>query len=176
MTGQSHLEAKAKKIKWILMDNDGVLTEGKIVFFSGGGEAKAFDVKDGVGIKLAQRAGIKIGIITGRSSEAVERRAQELEVEELHQGAREKLASYEKILKKHSLQDEEVCFIGDDIIDIPVMKRAGFPVAVADAHKAILPFAVYQTNLKGGQGAVREVIDLIIKAQGKWDQLMKRYL
>lgn len=176
MTRQSDLETKAKKIKWILMDNDGVLTEGKIIFFSGGGEAKAFDVKDGVGIKLAQRAGIKIGIITGRSSEAVGRRAQELEVEELHQGAREKLASYEEILKKHSLQDEEVCFIGDDIIDIPVMKRVGFPVAVADAHKDILPFAVYQTTLKGGQGAVREAIDLIIKAQGKWDQIMKRYL
>jgi 3-deoxy-D-manno-octulosonate 8-phosphate phosphatase (KDO 8-P phosphatase) len=176
MIRQSDLKMKAKKVKLILMDNDGVLTEGKIIFFSGGGEAKAFDVKDGVGIKLAQRVGIKIGIITGRSSEAVERRAQELEVDELYQGAREKLASYEKIIKKHSLQDEEVCFIGDDIIDIPVMKRVGFPVAVADAHEDILPFAIYQTDLKGGQGAVREAIDLIIKAQGKWDQLMKRYL
>ncbi len=176
MIHRSDLKAKAKKVKLILMDADGVLTEGKIIFFSGGGEAKAFDVKDGVGIKLAQRVGIKTGIITGRSSEAVERRAQELEVDELHQGAREKLKSYEKIIKKHSLQDEEVCFIGDDIIDIPVMKRAGFPVAVADAHEDILPYAIYQTDQGGGQGAVREVIDLIIKAQGKWEQLVKRYL
>lgn len=169
------LKTRAKKIKMILMDTDGVLTEGKIIFFSGGGEAKAFDVKDGVGIKLAQRVGIKMGIITGRSSEAVTRRAQELGIDELRQGAREKLISYEEILLKHSLKDEEVCFIGDDIIDIPVMKRVGFPVAVADAHKDILSFSVYQTDLKGGQGAVREVIDFIIRAQGKWDQIIKRY-
>ena len=172
----SDLEKKAKKIKLILMDADGVLTEGKIIFYSGGGEAKAFDVKDGVGIKLAQRAGLKIGIITGRTSEAIARRAQELEVEEIHQGAKEKIISYEKILSKHSLHDENVCFIGDDIIDIPVMKRVGFPAAVADAHEDILPFAIYQTSLKGGQGAVREVIDLIIKTQGKWHQVVKKYL
>ena len=107
---------------------------------------------------------------------AVARRAQELEVEEIHQGAREKIKSYEEILKKHSLNDEEVCFIGDDIIDIPVMRRVGLPVAVADAHEDILPFAIYQTSLKGGQGAVREVTDLIIKAQGKWQQVVKKYL
>jgi 3-deoxy-D-manno-octulosonate 8-phosphate phosphatase (KDO 8-P phosphatase) len=175
MMDRIELKTRAKKIKMILMDTDGVLTEGKIIFFSGGGEAKAFDVKDGVGIKLAQRVGIKTGIITGRSSEAVTRRAQELGIDELCQGAREKLISYEEIISKHSLKDEEVCFIGDDIIDIPVLKRVGFPVAVADAHKDILSFTAYQTDLKGGQGAVREVIDFIIRAQGKWDQLIKRY-
>ncbi len=169
------LKKRAKKIKLILMDTDGVLTEGKIIFYNGGGEAKAFDVKDGVGIKLAQRVGLKTGIITGRTSEAVARRAKELEIEEVHQGAREKIKSYEEILEKHSLKDDEVCFIADDIIDIPVMKKAGFPVAVADAHEDILPFALYQTSLKGGQGAVREVIDIILKAQGKWHQLIKKY-
>lgn len=176
MISMDDLNKKAQKIKLILMDTDGVLTEGKIVFYDGGGEAKAFDVKDGIGIKLAQRIGLKTGIITGRTSEAVARRARELGIEEVHQGAHEKIESYERILQKYSLHDEEVCFIADDIVDIPILKRVGFPAVVADAHRDILPFAIYQTSLNGGQGAVREVIDFIIKAQGKWNQLIKRYL
>ncbi len=170
------IKERAKKIKLVLMDVDGVMTDGKIVFASNGVEAKQFDAKDGVGIKLAQRVGIKIGLITGRTSEAVSRRAQELDIEEVHQGQRQKIIVYDEILKRLSLKDEDICFIGDDVVDIPIMKRVGLPVAVADAHTDILPFAIYRTSCRGGQGAIREVIDIVIRAQGKWEEMMKRYL
>jgi 3-deoxy-D-manno-octulosonate 8-phosphate phosphatase (KDO 8-P phosphatase) len=173
---QKDVKEKAKKIKMILMDVDGVMTDGKIIFGNNGVEAKQFDAKDGVGIKIAQRLGIQFGLITGRSSEAVARRAEELAIEEVHQGQKQKIKPYEDILNRHSLKDEEVCFIGDDVVDVPIMRRVGFPVAVADAHPDIIPFAVHTTACRGGQGAIREVIDLIIKAQGKWDEMMKRYL
>lgn len=170
------LEERAKRVKMILMDADGVLTDGKIVFFSGANEAKMFDSKDGVGIKLAQRAGIKTGVISGRESEALLRRCEELGMEEIHQRVMEKLGAYEKIIAKHGLKDEECCFIGDDLVDAPVLKRVGLPVSVADGHPALEPIVAYITDRNGGSSAVREVIDYVIKAQGKWDEIVSRYL
>ncbi|MEW5807404.1 MAG: HAD family hydrolase [Acidobacteriota bacterium] len=173
---KDEIRERAKKVKLLLMDVDGVMTDGKVIFSSNGAEAKEFDAKDGVGIKIAQRVGIKTGLITGRVSEAVARRGEELGMDEIHQGKKEKIKIYMEIIDRLSLKDEEVGFIGDDIIDIPIMKRVGFPAAVADAHPAILPYAIYTTSSSGGRGAIREVIDLIIKAQGKWNALMKRYI
>ena len=167
---------RARRVKLILMDADGVLTDGKIVFFSGGSEAKMFDSKDGVGIKLAQRAGLKTGVISGRESEALLRRCEELGMDEIHQRVFEKLGAYEEIIARLELKDEECCFIGDDLVDAPVLKRVGLPVTVADGHPALEPIVAYITERAGGSAAVREVIDLVIKAQGKWDELVGRYI
>jgi 3-deoxy-D-manno-octulosonate 8-phosphate phosphatase (KDO 8-P phosphatase) len=170
------LVERARRIKMILMDADGVLTDGKIIFLTGGSEAKMFDSKDGVGIKLAQRAGLKTGVISGRESEALLRRCEELGMDEIHQHVFEKLEAYEEIRSRLGLGHEECCFIGDDLVDAPVLKRVGLPVTVADAHPALEPLVAYVTERPGGAAAVREVIDLIIKAQGKWDQVVGRYL
>ncbi len=172
----SDIIERARGVKMILMDADGVLTDGKIVFFSGGNEAKMFDSKDGVGIKLAQRAGLKTGVISGRESEALLRRCEELGMDEIHQRVFEKLSAYEEIRDRLGLRDGECCFIGDDLVDAPILKRVGLPVTVADGHPALEPLVAYVTERLGGSGAVREVIDFIIKAQGKWDDVVGRYL
>src|SRR5262249_31439131 len=151
---------------------DGVLTDGKIVFFSGGNEAKMFDSKDGVGIKLAQRAGLKTGVISGRESEALTRRCEELAMDEIHQRVADKLACYEEIVARLGLPDEECCSIGDDPVAAPVLKRVGLPVSVADGPPAIEPIVAYVTERVGGAAAVRELIDLVIRAQGKWDEIV----
>jgi 3-deoxy-D-manno-octulosonate 8-phosphate phosphatase (KDO 8-P phosphatase) len=160
----------------IFMDADGVMTDGKIVFLSGGLEAKMFDSKDGVGIKLAQRAGLATGVISGRESEALLRRCEELGMEEIHQRVQNKLEAYEEILARRGLRDEECCFIGDDLVDAPVLRRVGLPVSVADGHPALEPIVVYVTERNGGSGAVREVIDFVIRAQGRWDEIVSRYI
>jgi 3-deoxy-D-manno-octulosonate 8-phosphate phosphatase (KDO 8-P phosphatase) len=170
------LMQRAQRVQLILMDADGVLTDGKIIFFSGGNEAKMFDSKDGVGIRLAQRAGLKTGVISGRESEALLRRCEELGMDEIHQRVFEKLGAYEEILARLGLTDEDCCFIGDDLVDAPVLKRVGLPVGVADGHPALSPLLAYVTERAGGSGAVRETIDLVIRAQGKWDEVVGRYL
>ena len=176
MKQASDLMERARRVKMILMDADGVLTDGKIVFLSGGNELKMFDSKDGVGIKLAQRAGLKTGVISGRESEALLRRCEELGMDEIHQRVFEKLATYDEIRTRLGLGDEECCFIGDDLVDAPVLKRVGLPVTVADGHPALAPLVAYVTERNGGSSAVREVIDRIIRAQGKWDEIVGRYL
>ena len=176
MNKSDDVDARARAVKMVLMDADGVLTDGKIVFLSGGSEAKMFDSKDGVGIKLAQRAGLKTGVISGRESEALLRRCEELGMDEIHQRVNEKLAAYEEIIARLGLSDAECCFIGDDLVDAPILKRVGLPVSVADGHPALEPIVAYVTDRHGGFGAVREVIDLVIKAQGKWDEVVGRYL
>jgi len=174
---QAHdLMERAQRVKMILMDADGVLTDGKIVFLSGGSEAKMFDSKDGVGIKLAQRAGLRTGVISGRESEALLRRCEELGMDEIHQRVADKLGAYEAILARLGLTDADCCFIGDDLVDAPVLKRVGLPVGVADGHPALEPLLAYVTDRAGGSGAVRETIDLVIRAQGKWDDVVGRYL
>ncbi len=162
-----------KKIKMILMDVDGVLTDGKIIFTSDGAELKEFNIQDGMGITLARMAGLKTGIITGRESIMVQRRAEELKYDIISQGSFKKFARYEEIKKQFGLSDDEVCYIGDDLPDIPILKKAGFSVAVANARNELKKIAHYTTTLSGGEGAVREVIDLILKGQDKFNELIE---
>lgn len=166
---------RARKVKLLILDVDGVLTDGRITYASDGTEAKSFDVKDGHGIKLAQRAGIQIALLSGRASEAVTRRARELGIEMVYQRALRKGEIYKQILADAELEDGEVGYIGDDVVDIPVLKRAGFPVAVANAPDEVRLEAVWVTKTPGGYGAVREAIELILQAQGKWETVLARY-
>lgn len=161
------LKAKAKKIKLLLLDVDGVLTDGRIILDNQGNELKAFHVRDGHGIKLAQRAGIVIGIITGRKAEVVNIRARELAIEEVHQGALDKIVVYESVLGRYGLRDDEVAFIGDDIVDAGILRRVGLAVAVADCDPAVKPLADMVTKAAGGRGAVREVINLLLASRNK---------
>ncbi len=164
-----------KHIKLVITDVDGVLTDGVIYINSEGQEAKAFHVLDGTGIAYLHRAGIKVAIISGRTCKAVAHRARELDIEDVYQGAKNKIDAYEEILRKYSLRDEEVCYIGDDLIDLPILYRVGFPVAVANATPVVKQHATYVTKAKGGCGAVREVAEKILKFQDKWDFIMERY-
>jgi 3-deoxy-D-manno-octulosonate 8-phosphate phosphatase (KDO 8-P phosphatase) len=161
------LSAKAKKIKLLLLDVDGVMTDGRIILDNRGNENKAFHVRDGHGIKLAQKAGIIVGIITGRTAEVVNIRARELGIREVHQGAHEKIAIYDSLLAKYGLRDEEVAYVGDDVVDLEIFKRAGLAAAVADADPSVKPHVDMITRAQGGRGAVREVINLILKKQAR---------
>lgn len=171
-----NLKQKAEKIRWFIMDVDGVLTDGSIIYDSNGNELKKFSVKDGMGITLLHNIGIKTGIITSRKSSTVEKRAKELGINVIIQNAKNKLLSYESFKKKYNVRDEEVLFIGDDFVDLPVLKRAFFPVTVPDAPKELKNIAVYITEKKGGDGAVREVAELLLKLQGKYKEAIEKYL
>ena len=162
------LRARAKKIRMLLLDVDGVLTDGRIILDNQGNELKAFHVRDGHGIKLAQRAGILVGIITGRKAEVVNVRARELAIEEVHQGSVEKVLVYESLLTKYGLRDDQVSFVGDDIVDVGILKRVGLAVAVADCNPSIKSHVHLITKTPGGRGAVREVIDLLLRSQGQF--------
>lgn len=174
------LLARARKIKLLLMDVDGVLTDGRFFFVPrpGGGlvETKAFHSRDGLGFRIAHNAGLKTGFITGRSSPSIEYRVKELGVHFLKQNTREKLAPYQEILQEADLKDEEVCYVGDDIVDLPILIRVGLAVGVADGHKVLRRYVHYMTRQPGGSGAVREAIELILSAQGKWEAVLKHYL
>ncbi|HEU4390943.1 MAG TPA: HAD family hydrolase [Blastocatellia bacterium] len=160
----------------LIMDCDGVLTDGRIIFLPGGEETKLFDSKDGHGLRMAERAGIDAAIITGRASQAVRERARDLGLKHLYEKAIVKLEPYEKVLAAEGLTDEEICYVGDDVTDIPVMRRVGLAVAVGDAVPEAKEYAHLVTEHRGGRGAVREVIEVILKSQGKWDEAMERYL
>ena len=164
--------ARAKKIRVLLMDVDGVLTDGRIWLLSRrdgtASEIKGFSAYDGAGLKLARAAGLRTGLITGRESSAVAQRARECEIEFVYQGRATKLGSYEEILQATGASDREVAYVGDDLPDLPLLQRAGFAVAVANAVPEVKRAAHYVTSHSGGDGAVREVIELIVKAQGKW--------
>lgn len=162
-------------IKLLILDVDGVMTDGRITYDNDGGELKSFDVKDGHGLKLLQRAGIEIGIITGRQSAVVARRAAELGIELVYQGAKDKLVPFNEILEKLRISAEEVAYVGDDVVDLPVMRRVGFAVTVADAVEDVKPFADLVTARDGGRGAVREVCDFLLKKSGRWDAVANRY-
>ena len=169
------LNRRAKPIKLLLMDCDGVLTDGQLELLENGDEQKTFHARDGQGISLFHRAGWKTGIISGRTSSAVERRAQDLKMAYVRQYAKDKIAALEEIMAAAGVSADECAYIGDDVADIPVMRRVGFAVAVADAVEETKQAAHYVTELKGGRGAVREVADLILKAQGRWEELMKQF-
>jgi len=169
------VDRRARRIKLLLMDCDGVLTDGRLELLENGEEQKTFHARDGQGISLFHRAGLKTGIISGRTSSAVERRAQDLSMSYVRQSAKDKIQALEEIMAAAHVSLQECAYIGDDLGDIPVMLQVGLAVAVADAVTETKQAAHLVTEHSGGQGAVREVCDLILKAQGRWDELMKRY-
>ena len=157
------------------MDVDGVLTDGKIILNANGVELKAFYVQDGTAITYLHRAGIKTAIISGRNSKVVELRAKELNIEDVYLGIHKKLDAYEEILKKHKIKDYEICYIGDDLIDLPILRKVGFSVAVPNAPSEVKERVSYVTDAPGGYGAIREVTEKILKSQGKWESITSRY-
>jgi 3-deoxy-D-manno-octulosonate 8-phosphate phosphatase (KDO 8-P phosphatase) len=166
---------KLGNIQLLLLDVDGVMTDGSIIFDANGLETKCFNVKDGHGIKMLQRHGIQVGIITGRTSVVVDIRARELSIDLVYQGALKKLESYDDVKRKTGLDDGQIAYMGDDVIDVPVMRRAGFAAAPPDALPEVLAVADYVTSRAGGRGAVREVCDLILRGRGFWDEVAERY-
>jgi 3-deoxy-D-manno-octulosonate 8-phosphate phosphatase (KDO 8-P phosphatase) len=174
------IRARAKKIKLLLLDVDGVLTDGRIYYLPNphGGifETKTFHSRDGLGIRFAHEGGLKTGILSGRSSPVVEFRAKELGFHFIQEAALEKLEPFQKILRAAGLKEEQVCYMGDDVVDLPVLKRVGLAVGVAGGHEALRRHVHYQTRLPGGLGAVRETVELILSAQGKWNSILERFL
>ena len=166
---------KMRKVKVLILDVDGVLTDGRIIISDDGQETKCFDVRDGHGLKMIQRAGIEVVFLTGRKSRVVEHRARELGVDRVYQGALDKLVVFQEILAQGGLVAEQTAYMGDDIVDLPVLRRAGFSVTVRDSHVEVLQAVDLVTQNPGGRGAVREVCELILKAQGKWEELTGRY-
>jgi 3-deoxy-D-manno-octulosonate 8-phosphate phosphatase (KDO 8-P phosphatase) len=166
---------RARKTRLLMMDVDGVLTDGRIIQDSHGQELKVFDVKDGHGIVMAHRAKLQTALISGRESETTVRRAQELGIALVFQKTWNKLEVYEKILADTKYTPDEVAYVGDDLVDIPLLRRVGLAVAVADAVDEVKATAHLITQRPGGRGAVREVIELILRAQGHWDTLIERY-
>ena len=173
--------ARARKIKLFLMDVDGTLTDGSVNLISlpaegGVAEMKGFNSQDGMGLKLAHTMGIRTGFITGRKSPAVSQRAHELKVEFVYLGQETKMAAFDECLKKAGVQEDEVAYMGDDLPDMPPAKRAGLAVAVANAAPELKAISHYVTNSRGGAGSAREVVELILKAQGRWEEAIPQAL
>ena len=169
------LTERASRIRLLLLDVDGVLTDGRIIYAEYGDELKCFDVQDGAGLVLWGRVGLKSAIVTARTSRVLKRRAKEMRVDFLAQGRLIKLHAYEELLKRYRLTDAEICVIGDDLMELPLLHRAGFAVAVANAVEDVKRGSHYVTRRVGGHGAVREVIELLLKAKGLWDQVLQSY-
>jgi len=163
------------KIKVIMMDVDGVITDGSINYDSDGKEIKCFNVQDGLAVKCAMKSGIQIYWISSRKSKAVSIRAKELEIHKVYQDVEDKKSVVEKIMKEDKLSSSEISYIGDDLVDISPMKIVGLPIAVANASLEVKKHATIVTRAKGGQGAVREAIELILKKQGQWEKIIKKY-
>lgn len=169
---ENELKTKIEKMKLLILDVDGVLTDGHIVYDSDGRELKFFDAQDGVGILMLLDVGIKTIWVTIKPSKAIARRAQELKIVKCYEGVRPKTKILEEVLKEHTVTLEEICYVGDDLIDLGMMKAVGFPVAVANASQEIKDVAVYVTEKTGGRGAVREITDLILKLKGQWEGVL----
>ena len=168
------LSAKMARVKLFLCDVDGVLTNAT-VFIGDGREFKGFHIRDGLGLRLLQRAGIKVGWISNRPSTATQQRADELKVDFLYQASGSKVDAVEAILKRAGLDWDDVCYMGDDVVDLGALKRAGLAIGVPSAIDEVKDLADYVTRAEGGQGAVREVVGLILKAQSKWERLVSEY-
>lgn len=166
---------RASRIRLVLLDSDGVLTDGRIIVSSDGSETRSFDVRDGFGIRMGQSAGLSFGVISGRESRALTARAQELNFDEVHQGVHDKLGLVREILDRRGLEPQTVCFMGDDLIDIQAMRYCGLAVAPADAVDHVRDVAHHVTESQGGRGAVREVVDMLLRAAGSWDKVTARY-
>jgi len=166
---------RMKKISMLICDVDGVLTSGGIILGSNGQEFKVFDVQDGMGISLARKAGLKTGVITGRESEAVVRRTKELKFDVIYQGKKDKLESLATIINDFNINCENICYIGDDLLDISIMIKSGVSAAPNNARNEVKEIADIVTEKKGGEGAVRELVEIILKAQNKWKDIIDKY-
>jgi 3-deoxy-D-manno-octulosonate 8-phosphate phosphatase (KDO 8-P phosphatase) len=167
--------ARARAVRLILFDVDGVLTDGRVIL-GGEDEHKAFDIKDGHGIRMLQRHGVAAGIISGRSSRAVERRARELDIRHVYQDCGDKLPRCRQLLKELALEPEQAAFVGDDVVDLPALLHVGFAIAVRDAHPVVKRYAHWITPSAGGRGAAREACELILHAQGNYSAEIERYV
>ena len=167
---------QAGQVRMVLLDVDGVLTDGSIYIGPGGAESRSFHSRDGMGIRLGQKGGLSFGIISGRSCEAVARRSSELDITEVHQGIRDKVRCFEEILARVEMSEKDVCFIGDDLVDIPLMRRVGLAAAPGDAAPEAREVAHYVTVSDGGRGVVREVVDLLLRASGRWERVTNDFL
>ncbi|MDP2941534.1 MAG: HAD-IIIA family hydrolase [Candidatus Omnitrophota bacterium] len=172
---QEYILEKLKKIKLLLLDVDGVLTDGRIIYDSKGRDSKFFDVHDGLGVYLLKKAGIPTILITAKGSRAIWPRAKDMRVDAVFADVSPKTKVLDKILRKYNVTGDEVCFVGDDLVDLCLMKKVGFPIAVFNAVPEIKQAASYISLREGGRGAVREVAELILKAQGKWSQVIASY-
>ena len=167
---------KLKRIKLLLLDVDGVLTDGSVIYHDTGAETKVFHIRDGLGIRMLMDAGIEVGIVTGRTSRALRHRCDNLGISLIFDRVRDKTGVLEVISKQKGVGAEHIAFVGDDLVDIPLMKRVGLSVAVADAHETVVEHADMVTDAQGGAGAVREVCEAILKAQGLWEKVLARFL
>jgi 3-deoxy-D-manno-octulosonate 8-phosphate phosphatase (KDO 8-P phosphatase) len=167
---------RARKVKLLLVDVDGVLTDGSITYNHEGREIKSFHSRDGLGLNIIQQIGVKVGLITARQSEAVARRAKDLQVAYVYQGRRDKIEAYNEILQAEELEDQQVAYMGDDWLDLPLLIKVGLAATVADAVPEVRKLAHYTTQASGGRGAVREVCDLILDAKGLRDKLLRQFL
>ena len=175
MTLPEDLAARAARVTVLIMDVDGVLTDGRIIYATHGDELKCFDVQDGAGLVFWNRVGLRSALLTARTSRLLKRRAKELHVDVLAQGCLLKLPMYERLLKRFRVTDAEVCAVGDDLMELPLLRRAGFAVAVPNAVSEVKRVSHYVTHRPGGRGAVREIVEMILKAKGLWDQVLQRY-
>jgi len=169
------LPEKLKDIQLLLLDVDGVLTDGSIIFSDEASETKVFNVKDGLGLKLIMEAGIKVGLVTGRTSKALHRRCHDLGIRYVYDGVQQKAQLLDKIVTETGVGADNTAFIGDDIPDLPLMRQVGLSIAVADAHELVRDYSDWITSAPGGRGAVREVCDALLKARDLWEKLVERY-
>jgi 3-deoxy-D-manno-octulosonate 8-phosphate phosphatase (KDO 8-P phosphatase) len=167
---------KARKLKLLILDVDGVLTDGKLFFDNEGNEYKAFHARDGHGIKLLRQSGVEVAVISGRKSNSVALRMKNLGIELVYQGHENKRAAFNEIIEKTGFSPEQTAHVGDDLLDLPIMIRVGLAIAVCDANFAVKERADWCTTLAGGHGAVREVCDFIMQAQGRFDEIVNAYL
>ena len=173
---RSQLLSRAKKIRLFVLDVDGVLTDRRIILDSNGTHVKSFDVRDGFGLVLARQAGIKVAIITAEESHVVTLRAQQLKIDWVAQAARDKGHAFQECLKHFRVSPQQMSYMGDDLLDLPVLRRVGFAATVADAPPEVKEHVHYVAKCRGGRGAVREVVELFLRAQGHWDDIVGRYL
>lgn len=167
---------KAKNLKLLILDVDGVLTDGRLFFDDNGKEYKSFHARDGHGIKLLRQTGVEVAIISGRKSNSVALRMKSLGIEYVYQGHENKIAAFNEIIQSLSIEPEQAAHVGDDLLDLPIMTRVGLSIAVHDANFAVREYADWCTETPGGLGAVREVCDFIMQAQGTFDSVLKSYM
>jgi 3-deoxy-D-manno-octulosonate 8-phosphate phosphatase (KDO 8-P phosphatase) len=167
---------KAAQIRFVIFDVDGVLTDGSLYLGDHGEEYKAFNSKDGHGMRMLQDSGVDIGIITGRTSNVVSIRMASLGISHVYQGKRDKLPAYEELRDKLGFKDEEIAYVGDDVVDLPIMCRVGLAIAVQDAHPLVRQYSHWQTSVPGGRGAAREVCELLMEARGTLEEIFDGYV